>query len=145
MRLYLPLVPCNGIQDSLGLWIQHRGFRILGTGFWILRQWNLDSGFQSGFLKLYRGFQSPGFRIPQDKLPGFWIPQAKISRIPESGFPYTGRSIYLCSHVFTMFSPCIKLCFGALLYGAYLSCVVTRRIMILITIRTLRAKYLNEV
>ena len=91
MRLYLPLVPCNGIQDSLGLWIQHRGFRILGTGFRILRQWNLDSGFQSGFLKLYRGFQSPGFRIPQDKLPGFWIPQAKISRILESAIPYMGR------------------------------------------------------
>ena len=68
MRLYLPLVPCNGIQASLGFWIQHRGFRILGTGPRVIRQWNLDSGFQSGFLELYRGFQSPGFRIPQEKL-----------------------------------------------------------------------------
>ena len=77
MRLYLPLVPCNGIQDSLGFWIQHRGFWILGTGPRVIRQWNLDSGFQSGFLELYRGFQSPGLRIPQEKLPRFWIPQAK--------------------------------------------------------------------
>ena len=46
---------------------------------WILnsnRQWH------SGFLELYFGFQSPGLQIPQ----------AKISRIPESGLPYMGRS-----------------------------------------------------
>ena len=27
------LTPCKGIQDSLGFWIPHRGFRIPGTGF----------------------------------------------------------------------------------------------------------------
>ena len=95
MRLYLPLVPCNGIQDSLGFWIQHRGFRILGTGPRVIRQWNLASGFQSGFLELYRGFQSPGLRIPQEKFPRFWIPQAKISRILESGIPYMGLYLFL--------------------------------------------------
>ena len=46
-------------------------FRIQGTGFRILCQWKLDSGFQS--------------------LVGFRIPQAKISQIPESGYPYKGR------------------------------------------------------
>ena len=34
-----------------------------------------------GFLVLYSLFQGPGFRIPL----------AKLSRIPESGFPYIGR------------------------------------------------------
>ena len=54
-------------QNSLGFWIPRSGFRILC-------QYNLDSG----FLNLYSGFQSPRLRIPL----------AKISRIPESGFPY---------------------------------------------------------
>ena len=35
-------------------------------------QWNLDSGLRNS------GFQSPGF----------WIPQAKISRIPKYGLTY---------------------------------------------------------
>ena len=49
-----------------------------------LVSWILDSNLQqdSGFLVLDSGFQSPGFRIPQ----------AKNSWIPESGFPYMGRS-----------------------------------------------------
>ena len=58
---------------------------ITDSKYWIpyFRQWNLDSGFQLlvGFripVALYSGFQSPGF----------WIPQAKISRIPKSGLPY---------------------------------------------------------
>ena len=34
-------------QDSPGLWIPRRGFRIPGTGFGILCQRNLDSEFQS--------------------------------------------------------------------------------------------------
>ena len=67
--------PCKGIQDSLGFWIPGRGFRIQSTGFRILCQWD------SGFLELYSGFQSPRF----------WIPQAKISWIRESGIPYMGR------------------------------------------------------
>ena len=33
-------VPCEGIQDSLGVWTPRRGFRILF-------QWKLDSGLQS--------------------------------------------------------------------------------------------------
>ena len=28
-----PFAPCKGIQDSLGFWIPHCGFRIRGTGF----------------------------------------------------------------------------------------------------------------
>jgi len=45
----------------------------------------LDSGFHgldSGFQSLDSGFQSPGFRIPKAKK--WWI--------PDSGFPYKGRS-----------------------------------------------------
>ena len=34
-------------QDSPGLWIPRRGFRIPGIGFGILCQRNLDSEFQS--------------------------------------------------------------------------------------------------
>ena len=48
------------------------GFVVLEfSGAWILdcNQW-----WNSGFLELYSEFQSPGF----------WIPQAKFSRIPES-------------------------------------------------------------
>ena len=75
-KLYNPLQtvtsPSRVIQDSLGFWIPHGGFRIPGTGqFQILCQWNLDSG----FLELHSELQSSGFRILQ----------AKISRIPESG------------------------------------------------------------
>ena len=59
------LVPCKENQDILG-------FRISGTSMdSSLCRWNLDSGFQS--------------------LVGLRIPQAKISRIPEFGFHYTGR------------------------------------------------------
>ena len=55
------------IQNSLELWIPCCGFRTSGTGLRISWQWNLDYRFQS--------------------LVGFWIPQAKISRIPETGLP----------------------------------------------------------
>ena len=55
----------------------------------------MDSAFQimdSGFLTVELGFglKSPRFWILQEKISGFWIPQAKISRILESGFPYMG-------------------------------------------------------
>ena len=75
-----------GIQDSLAFWIPHSGFRILGNGFQIFvnATWIPDSNRwrNSGFLELYEGFKgSQGFRIPQ----------AKMSRILESGFPYMGR------------------------------------------------------
>ena len=47
----------KGYQDSLGFWIPDTGFRIV-------RQWNLDSGFQS----------LAGFRIPWVE---FWIPKLR--------------------------------------------------------------------
>ena len=58
------------------------GFHVVDFGFQVLDsslcQRNLDSEFQSwgdsGFLELYSGFQSPGF----------WIPQTKFQRIPDS-------------------------------------------------------------
>ena len=82
--------PCKGIhgnQDSLGFWIQRHGFLIPGTGFksW----WKSDSGFQL----LVRG-RTPcaEFQIQiQIQNPGFRISQAKISWIPQSGFPYMWR------------------------------------------------------
>ena len=46
------ITPCKRIQDSLGFWIPCHGFRILDFN----RQWD------SSFLELYSGFQSPGFR-----------------------------------------------------------------------------------
>ena len=55
------------IQNSLELWIPCCGFRTSGTGLRISWQWNLDYRFQS--------------------LVAFRIPQAKISRIPETGLP----------------------------------------------------------
>ena len=45
------------------------------SGTWIL---DSDLSWDSGFFELYSRFQSPEFQIPQ----------AKISRIAESGFPY---------------------------------------------------------
>ena len=63
---------------------------IPNSSYWILvvvsETWILDSNrsWDSRFLKLYSGFQKPGF----------WIPQAKISQILESGFPYMGRSLH---------------------------------------------------
>ena len=55
------------IQNSLELWTPCCGFRTSGTGLRISWQWNLDYRFQS--------------------LVAFRIPQAKISRIPETGLP----------------------------------------------------------
>ena len=77
----------KGIQDSHGFWIPPRGFRIPVTGFQIFSSGTRipDSNCQwdSRFLRLYYGFQTPGFRIPL----------AKISWIPESGFPYMYKRI----------------------------------------------------
>ena len=56
-----------------------------GFSYERVAQFNLEwifSKLDSGFLVLDSGFQSPGFRIPE----------AKNSWIPESGFPYMGRS-----------------------------------------------------
>ena len=69
------LAPCKAIQNSLVFLIPHQGFRILGNGFRIICQWNLDSVFQalvgSGFFELYFIFQSAGFRILRVKFSGF--------------------------------------------------------------------------
>ena len=56
------------------------GFHAVNSGSFVSTTWIPDSNRQwdSGFLELYSGYQSPGFRIPL----------AKISRISESGFPY---------------------------------------------------------
>ena len=74
----------NPKQDSPGVWIPSREIRIPGTGFRVLCQQNLDSGFQS--------------------LVGLRISQAKISRMLESGFPYTGlegitASLHRCNYI----------------------------------------------
>ena len=78
----------SSILDSGSHFVDSR-FQLLDSN---LCQRKLDSGSQnlrdSGFLELYSGFQNPGFRIPQANFRRFWIPQAKISCIPESGFPY---------------------------------------------------------
>ena len=61
---------------------------ILDSGFFVSETWTQDSNryWDSGFLELFSGFQSPGFRFPALKFLGFQILQAKSSRIPESGF-----------------------------------------------------------
>ena len=78
---------------------KHRSFWVLApglplfTGFQI--QWDLDTRFcrqwDSGFLELFSGFQSPGF----------WYPLTRISPIPGSRFPYMGR-------VFAGYSSCLR-------------------------------------
>ena len=90
------LAPCKGIQDILGFWTPHRGFRIPGTKLQIFFSgtWIPDSNWQwdYGFLQLCSGFHRPGFQIPH----------AKISRIPESGFSYMARNfryIHIQRHV----------------------------------------------
>ena len=78
------LAPCEGIQDSLGLWTPSRGFRIPRTGFQSL---SVELGFRIpivlGFLELFSGFLSLGFR--------FRIPRAAISQFSESKFAFTGH------------------------------------------------------
>ena len=75
---------CKGIQDSLGFWIPHRGFRIPGTGFQYL----------SVELEIWIPILG---RIP-DSLSCILNSKAqdstaKIARIPECGFLYMGRDI----------------------------------------------------
>ena len=62
----MKIAPCNGIQDSVGLWILRSRYHIPGSGFRIVCQWNLDSGFQS-----LVGFQirSDVFRTPKPRIP----------------------------------------------------------------------------
>lgn len=84
LRLYFTL--CKGIQSNLGFWIWRRGFRIPCT--------------RCKFLSVEREFQMPivirritDSNSKRKKIPGFSIPQAKISWILESRFPYIGRCI----------------------------------------------------
>ena len=105
----LRFAPCKGIQDSLGFWISHRGFRIPGSWFQYL---SLELGFWipvvSGILDSLSCIpdskdQDSGFH--KQKFLGFWILQAKISQIPESGFPYTGRYVMPIGEcLFTLFA-----------------------------------------
>ena len=83
----------RGFKAVLKFWIPRHGFWIPGTGFRILCQWELNSGFQIPGFPITR-HEFPGFRIQQNKFPRFWIPQAKFSRIPES---LTWGDIYVCS------------------------------------------------
>ena len=67
-------------------------FQVLDSN---LCQWNLDSRFQS-----LVGFRIPNPRHPDSTsniFPGIQIPQAKISRVPASGFPDMGRDLHLCA------------------------------------------------
>ena len=81
-ELKVPVAQCKGIQDTFRFWIPRRGFQIPGTRFWILSQWDLDSGFQS--LK--------GFRIP-------WV----VFRIPKSGIPdSSGKNFPDCGISFSL-------------------------------------------
>ena len=79
----LKLASCKGIQDSLEFWILDSGFFVNGT--WIP---DFNGQYHSGFLKLYYGFQNPGFQIPPEKIREFRILEGNILRIPEFGFPY---------------------------------------------------------
>ena len=81
------IILCKGISDSLGFWIPHWGFWIPGTGF---QYFSVELGFW------ITKFLLVGFQIPWAV---FQIPQAKISWIPESEFPYMGRdTLYNSCH-----------------------------------------------
>ena len=77
--------PCKGIQDNSGLQAMDSGFFVSGT--WISdsnREW-----IHSGFLELYSGFHSPGFRIPQQE---FQVLDSGFHKKKFSGFLYMGRA-----------------------------------------------------
>ena len=83
------IAPCKGVQDSLGFWIPSCGFRIPDSRFQISLSLSVEFAV---ILDSNRQWDS-GFHEPN--YPGFWISQAKISGIPESGFPYMGRYLRL--------------------------------------------------
>ena len=81
--------PYKGIQDSLGVWIPRCGFRILDTGFQIFNSgiWIPDSNclWDPGFLELYFGFRSRGFRYYKRKFTRFRYSMSKnLSQNPDS-------------------------------------------------------------
>ena len=74
------IAPRKGIQDSLGFWIPHCGFRIPGTGFWYL---SVELGFWipigSGIpdsLSCIPDSKTRDFRFHEQNVPTFQIPQA---------------------------------------------------------------------
>ena len=92
---------CRGwnifLCSSKGLPHVRESKTVLDSGFHTvdssLCQWNLDSGFHLlvGFQIPEAVFWIPNSRIPHSTskiFPQFRIPEAKISQIPESKFPY---------------------------------------------------------
>ena len=72
------VVYCKRIQDSLGFWISHRGFRIQDTGFQSL---SLELGFLIPIVSgipdsISKNFPDSGIRIP---LIGVFITQQHLS------------------------------------------------------------------
>ena len=76
------------MKYSLGFWIPRRGFQIPAIAFEIFSSgtWIPDS---YSFIPDSKT-QDSGFH--EQKFPRLRILEAKISRIPESGFPYMGRT-----------------------------------------------------
>ena len=77
--------PCKGIQDN-------SGFQAMDSGFFVSGTWISDSNrewIHSGFLELYSGFHSPGFRIPQQE---FQVLDSGFHKKKFSGFLYMGRA-----------------------------------------------------
>ena len=94
---YRPMHVRESITPRKG--IPRRGFRVSGTVFQSFL-WNLDSGFQSlvGFRIPWAVFQIPKPRIPDftnEKFTTFRISQAKISFVPETGYPYMGWKLQI--------------------------------------------------
>ena len=91
-RQLVPFV-APGIRNSKTVF--DSGFQILDSGRFVSGIWIPDSYRKrdSGFLELYSGFQSPGFRIPE----------ANISRIniPETAFPFKEVTFVLrsCAYI----------------------------------------------
>ena len=101
LRFFLPLketfVQCKGIQDTLGFWIPRRRFWIPGTGF---RSSSVELGFRilivcgiPDSLSCIADSKAQDSGFHKEEFPSFRIPQAIISRIPEPGFPFKGRSL----------------------------------------------------
>ena len=82
-KLKTVITSCNGIQDSLGFLIPHHGFRIPGTGFYILCQWSLDSscGCADSLCCILDNFKAQDYVFHGKKFPGFQITQAKLFQI----------------------------------------------------------------
>ena len=79
------VAPCKGIQDN-------SEFQAMDSRFFVSGTWISDSNrewIHSGFLELYSGFHSPGFRIPQQQ---FQVLDSGFHKKKISGFLYLGRA-----------------------------------------------------